>query len=108
MLRFAISTLLLAASMQVLPLSDATAQSPNPALLARGGDLPMAPRSAVPLGQPTQQPLLLPSLSGPLVQIPAGTPFQTEQDRTTACVANGAASGIAPGSLGSFTADCGN
>jgi hypothetical protein len=108
MLRFVISTLLLASSMQVLPLSDATAQSPNPALLAPGRALPMAPRSAAPLGQPTQQPLLEPSLSGPLVQIPAGTPFQTEQDRTSACVANGAASGIAPGSLGSFTANCAN
>jgi hypothetical protein len=96
------------AIMEVPPLSDATAQSPNPALLAPGHALAMTPRSAAPLGQPTQQPLLVPSLSGPPVQIPAGTPFQTGQDRTSACVANGAASGIAPGSLGSFTASCAN
>jgi hypothetical protein len=108
MLRFVIPTLLLASSMQVLLLSDATAQSPNPGLLVPGRALPMALRSAAPLGQPTQQPLLVPSLSGPPVQIPAGTPFQTEQERISACVANAAASGIAPGSLGSFTANCGN
>jgi hypothetical protein len=46
MLRLVISTLLLAASMEVLLLSDATAPPLNPALLAPGHALPMTPPAA--------------------------------------------------------------
>jgi hypothetical protein len=37
-----------------------------------------------------------------------GTRFQTQLDRTTACTEYGAVGGVAPGSLGAFTADCNN
>jgi hypothetical protein len=108
MTRLAIVSFVLASCIVALPTSEASAQSPNPKLLMPGHSLPMAPRSARPLGQPLQQPLsVLPSSGGP-VQIPAGTPFQTQQDRTTACIEAGAAGGVAAGSLGSFTADCAN
>jgi hypothetical protein len=109
MTRLAIASFVLASCIVALPTSEASAQSPNPTLLMPGHSLPMAPRSARPVGQPLQQPLsVLPSSGGPPVQIPAGTPFQTQQDRTTACIEAGAAGGVAAGSLGSFTADCAN
>ena len=109
MTRLAIVSFVLASCIVALPTSEASAQSPNPKLLMPGHSLPMAPRSARPVGQPLQQPLsVLPSSGGPPVQIPAGTPFQTQQDRTTACIEAGAAGGVAAGSLGSFTADCAN
>jgi hypothetical protein len=105
MTRLAIVSFVLAGCIVALPTSEANAQSPNPTLLTPGT---MAPRSARPLGQPLQQPLSVLPLSGGPVQIPAGTPFQTQQDRTTACIEAGAAGGVAAGSLGSFTADCAN
>jgi hypothetical protein len=108
MTRPAIASFVLASCIVALPTSEASAQSPNPALLMPGHSLPMAPRSARPVGQPLQQPLSVLPSSGPPVQIPAGTPFQTQQDRTTACIEAGAAGGLAAGSLGSFTADCAN
>jgi hypothetical protein len=109
MTRLAIVSFVLASCIVALPTSEARAQSPNPSLLMPGHSLPMAPRSARPLGQPLQQPLsVLPSSGGPMVQIPAGTSFQTQQDRTTACIEAGAAGGVAAGSLGLFTAGCAN
>jgi hypothetical protein len=108
MIRLVVASFVLAAGVAVLPASRVGAQSPNPTLLMPGHSLPMAPPSPTPLGQPLQQPLLVPSPSGPPVQIPAGTLFQTQQDRTTACAEYGAATGVAPGSLGSFTAGCDN
>jgi hypothetical protein len=108
MIRFSITSLVLAAGVAALPVSEVGAQSPNPTLLMPGRSLPTAPRSPTPLGQPLQQPLSVPSPDGSAVQIPAGTQFQTQQDRTSACAGYGAAGGVAPGSLGSFTADCDN
>jgi hypothetical protein len=108
MTRLPIVSFVLAGFIAALPTSEATAQSPNPALLMPGHSLPMAPRSASPLGQPLQQLLSVPSAGGPPVQIPAGTPFQTEQDRAAACTLYGAASGLTPGALGTFTGGCAN
>jgi hypothetical protein len=109
MTRLAIVSFVLASCIVALPTSEASAQSPNPTLLMPGHSLPMAPRSARPFGQPLQQPLsALPLSGGPTVQIPAGTSFQTQQDRTTACIEAGAAGGVATGSLGLFTAGCAN
>ena len=98
------------------------AQSPNPVLLApsggRAGLVPMAP--AIPSIQPFQPSGSATSMatdgsiyvhvprSRRSVHIPAGTPFDTFQDRVAACTHYGAASGLKPGRLGAFTRSCAN
>ena len=42
------------------------------------------------------------------MHIPAGAPFQTFQDRVATCSHYGAASGLSPGKLDTFTRSCAN
>jgi hypothetical protein len=118
MIRLLIVSFMLAGSVVALASSIANAQSPNPALLA-----PPAARAGlapppVPYNQPT--PMRLPGASGKsryvqvpgsrgrTVHIPAGAPFQTFQDRVATCSHYGAASGLSPGKLDTFTRSCAN
>jgi hypothetical protein len=118
MIRLLIVSFMLAGSVVALANSMANAQSPNPALLA-----PPAARAGlapppVPYNQPT--PMRLPGASGRsryvhvpgsrgrTVNIPAGAPFETFQDRVATCTQYGAASGLSPGRLATFTRSCAN
>jgi hypothetical protein len=63
-----------------------------------------------PLGNPGSPSVLVPGIqsnTGPAM-IPARPPGQSNQDRTINCVHSGAASGVSPGQIGSFTQNCVN
>ena len=63
-----------------------------------------------PLGNPGSPSVTVPGIqsnTGPAV-IPARPPGQSNQDRTINCVQSGAASGVSPGQIGSFTQNCVN
>jgi hypothetical protein len=120
MIRRLFVSFVLAGSAVALANSIANAQSPNPVLLAppaaRAG---MAP-APVPYNQPT--PMRIPGVGasgksryvhvpgsrGRTVNIPAGAPFETFQDRVATCTQYGAASGLSPGKLATFTRSCAN
>jgi hypothetical protein len=120
MRRFLIVCSIIAASIAA-PL-EGLAQSPNPVLLApaggRAGLAPMAP--AIPSIQPFQPSGSATSMAtdGSIyvhvprsrrnVRIPAGTPFNTFQDRVAACTHYGTAAGLKSGRLGTFTRSCAN
>jgi hypothetical protein len=102
--------------------SQANAQAPNPVLLApaggRAGLAPPAP--TIPSTGPAQPSggVVSSAVDGSIyvhvprsrrtVHIPAGTPFNTFQDRVAACTHYGAAAGLRSGRLGAFTRSCAN
>jgi hypothetical protein len=120
MSRFLLISLIVLAT--IASQSEGIAQSPNPVLLApaggRAGLAPMAP--PIPSIQPFQPSGSATSIatdgsiyvhvprSRRSVRIPAGTPFDTFQDRVAACTHYGAAAGLKPGRLGAFTGSCAN
>jgi hypothetical protein len=63
-----------------------------------------------PLGNPGSPSVPVPGIQGNTgpAMIPARPPGQTNQDRTINCVQSGAASGVSPGQIGSFTQNCVN
>src|SRR5271155_3637589 len=110
MIRALMISVVLASS--VAALSQASAQSPNPALLAppaaRAGLAPPAP--AIPStgshGGETMY-VQIPG-SARTVMIPRGTRFKTFHDRVAACTHYGAANGLHGGRLSTFTSSCAN
>jgi hypothetical protein len=119
MIRLLVASFLLICSVALLAKTQARAQSPNPVLLAPAGGraglappAPPIPRMQSSAGSTGQ------ALDGSIsvhvphshrtVHIPAGTPFNTFQDRVAACTQYGAASGLRSGKLGAFTRSCAN
>ncbi len=98
-----------AAPKQVAPAPKAespqSAQKAGPRPIRRGSSsassIPVYRSPVTPLGTAPQVGNVRP-LSNP------GSPGQTNQDRTINCVQSGAASGVSPGQIGSFTQNCVN